>query len=167
MIKIIDDFFDKDVLNEVQKHITTKIVYTPSWFDGIKEKKYFYGERFLLENLPELQDLFVKQANNKFKLKIKNLNRNTGIDLRNLDEFKPHRDNTIAKINILIMLHGPIALTNGTVFYTEDKLDIHVGFRPNRAVLFPSNCVHSPHASNIKNMRRYTATLFVNDYEDL
>ena len=52
MIKIIDDFFDKDVLNEVQKHITTKIVYTPSWFDGIKEKKYFYGERFLLENLP-------------------------------------------------------------------------------------------------------------------
>ena len=65
------------------------------------------------------------------------------------------------------MLDGPIAVTTGTCFYTDNELDIHVGFRPNRAVMFPSDRVHSPHKSEIKNMRRYTASLFVSEYETL
>jgi len=64
------------------------------------------------------------------------------------------------------MLYGPIAVSNGTVFYSNE-LDIHVGFRPNRAVLFPSNWMHSQHASKDKGIRRYTSTLFVKDYQDV
>ena len=64
------------------------------------------------------------------------------------------------------MLKGPTAVTNGTVFYSENELDIHIGFRENRAVLFPSNWVHSQHASNVPNLRRFTASLFIEDYEE-
>jgi len=177
VIKIIDNFFDKDVLSKIQQHITTKIYYTPKWFVGQeKTKETYYGDRFLLNNDSELQDTFIKQAENKFKIKITDLDKSSGIDLRNLDHFKPHIDPY--KINILIMLHGPIAIENGTVFYYVDRelsddyeseytLDIHVGFRPNRAVLFPSTWLHSQHASKTKGVRRYTSTLFVKNYQDV
>jgi hypothetical protein len=65
------------------------------------------------------------------------------------------------------MISGPTAVTNGTVFYTDGELDIHVGFRENRAVMFPSQHVHSPHVSKVPNLKRYTATLFIQDYEDV
>ena len=64
------------------------------------------------------------------------------------------------------MLKGPTAVTNGTVFYTQGELDIHVGFRENRAILFPSNWVHSPHRSEVKNLKRYSASLFIEDYKE-
>ena len=66
-----------------------------------------------------------------------------------------------------IMISGPAAVTNGTVFYTDEQLDMHIGFKENRAVMFPSNYYHSQHASNVPNLKRYTATLFVKDYEDV
>ena len=44
---------------------------------------------------------------------------------------------------------------------------LHVGFKENRAVMFPSNKYHSQHASKVPNQRRYTATLFIEDYEDV
>ena len=57
--------------------------------------------------------------------------------------------------------------SNGTVFYTDNELDMHIGFKENRSIMFPSNWIHSNHASNVPNLRRYTSTLFVKDYEDL
>ncbi len=177
MIKVLDNFFDENVLNKIQNHITTKIYYSPKWFVGQeKTNETYYGDRFLLSNDPELRDLFIKQAENKFKIKITGLDKSSGIDLRNLDHFKPHIDPY--NINILIMLQGPVAIENGTVFYHVDgelsddyessyELDIHVGFRPNRAVLFPSTWLHSQHASKTKGVRRYTSTLFITDYENV
>ncbi len=115
--------------------------------------------------------MFVSQSELKFKIKIKELGFDSGIDQRNLDHFKPHQDIPDGKINIMIMLKGITSLTNGTVFYNKiDKhleLDTHVGFRENRAILFPSDHWHSQHASNIPNMIRYSATLFVKDYEEV
>jgi hypothetical protein len=168
VIKIVDNFFDEDILKNIQNHITTKLIFTPSYsYDDNSNIENYYGDRFLFKNDLDLLDVFSKKSEEKFKIKIKDISDGSGIDLKNLDEFKPHTDTDAAKINILVMLHGPIAVTNGTVFYTDDELDIHVGFRPNRAVLFPSDHYHSPHASAQKGIRRYTATLFVSDYEDL
>lgn len=69
------------------------------------------------------------------------------------------------------MLKGPTSVSNGTVFYHgvlhDCVLDIHVGFKENRSILFPSNWVHSQHASNVPNLKRYTSTLFIDNYEDL
>ena len=149
MIKIIDNFFED----------TTE-----------KNKQNHYGNRWKLKHDLNLKKLFIKQAELKFKIKINKINEDSGIDQRNLDHFKPHEDAGSGVINILIMLSGPAAVTNGTVFYhgTADdcSLDTHIGFRENRAVLFPSAKIHSQHASTVPNLKRYTATLFVEDYEE-
>ena len=165
MIKIIDNFFEDNLLLNIQNHITTKLPFTPQYFENTKErnKKSYYGDRFNLEKDMNLFNTFVKQVEKKLKIKINKV-ANSGIDIRNLDHFKPHTD--LAKINAFIMLKGPTAVTNGTVFYTKGELDIHVGFRENRAILFPSNWVHSPHKSEVKNLKRFTASIFIDDYEE-
>ena len=167
MIKIIDNFFNDSDLKAVQDFTLNKAYYVPRFFDdGKKTKENHYGNRFILENDENLLNLFKKQAEIKFDIEILQLDKDSGIDQRNLDHFKPHIDSK-AKINILIMIYGPTAVTNGTVFYTDNELDVHVGFRPNRAVMFPSNKLHSQHASNIPNLLRYTSTLFIKKYKEL
>jgi hypothetical protein len=168
VIKIINNFFKKDKYDQVIHHIKHNVRFTPRFFKDSTEKikENYYGDRFNLDQDKNLYNTFIKQAEKKFKLKI-NKTYDSGIDLRNLSTWQSHVDSKNSKINILIMLDGPIGVTTGTCFFTDNELDIHVGFRPNRAVMFPSDYVHSPHKSDIKNMRRYTATLFVSDYEDL
>jgi hypothetical protein len=172
MIKILDNFFEENDLKLIQDFALNKAFYTPSFFDNATErnKKNYYGSRWKLDNDSKLKQLFIKQAELKFKIKIKKLNNGSGIDQRNLDHFKPHIDVPSGIINIMIMLKGITAITNGTVFYHKNsdnlELDTHVGFRENRAILFPSDHYHSQHASNIPNMIRYSATLFIMDYEE-
>jgi len=172
MIKIIDNFFSENDLKFVQDFALTKAFYTPQFLINTaeKNKKTHYGNRWELQNKPELLELFKKQSELKFKIKIKDINSTSGIDQRNTDHFKPHTDVGAGLLNILIMISGSTAVNNGTVFYYENSnshdLDIHVGFRENRAVMFPSNKVHSAHASNVPNLKRYTATLFIKDYEE-
>ncbi len=168
MITIIDNFFDKKDLELFQNFALYKAFYTPKFFDNApdKSKEYFYGNRFYLEDAPDMLELFKKQSEKKFKISIKKVNFNSGIDQRNLDHFKPHIDTGSGIANILLMVSGRTAVSNGTVFYTDAELDIHVGFKENRAVMFPSDKYHSQHASKIPNQRRYTATLFIEDYED-
>jgi hypothetical protein len=168
LIKIIDNFFKDKDLEMVQDFALNKAIYVPQFFspDQEKTKQNHYGNRFMLENNENLLNLFKKQTEINFNIKILKLGHTSGIDQRNLDHFKPHIDSNCI-INILIMIYGPIAVTNGTVFYTNSELDIHVGFRPNRAIMFPSNRLHSPHASNNKKLLRYTSTLFIQEYEKI
>ena len=167
MIKIIDNFFNDNDLKIIQDFALTKAFYTPRFFVDAPERtdQYHYGSRWQFNNKPELLDLFVKQTELKFKIKIKELNIDSGIDQRRLTCFKPHLDDKEAVINIFIMISGPTAVTNGSVFYTDNTLDMHIGFKENRAVLFPSNKLHSPHANKESNITRYSATLFIKDYE--
>jgi hypothetical protein len=170
MIKIINNFFEDILFKNIKNHITTNLFFTPRYLNHTKErsKDTTYGMRFRLKEDPNLLKTFITQAEKKFNIKIKETLCESGIDIRNLDNFIPHNDVASgAKINILVMLKGPTAVSNGTVFYnTEGDLDIHVGFRENRAILFPSNWVHSPHASKVPNLKRYTASLFIKDYEE-
>ena len=172
MIKIIDNFFNKKDLKIVQDFATTKAFYEPQYFDWAKEKndETFYGNRYFLDQNPELYKKFIKQAESKFQIKINKIDNNSCIDMRNVKHFNPHTDHNMGIVsNILIMLSGPTAVTNGTVFYYGNEnncnLDMHVGFRENRAIMFPSNKVHSNHASDVPNLKRFTSTLFIQDYE--
>ena len=173
MIKIVNDFFDdKKEFNDLVNYIKKNISFTPRFFVDSKEntKESFYGQRFVLNSDKDLLDTFISQSEKKFNFKIKKVSDDCGIDLRNLDRFLPHidsqREGMGGKLNVLVMLDGPIGVTTGTVFYTDGQLDIHVGFRPNRAILFPSNYYHSSHKCELKGIRRYTSTLFIQDYEE-
>ena len=169
MIKIVDDFFEDVSFKKIKNYVVSQLFYEPRYLHNTTEKnnKTYYGARFVLNKNPGLLDTFVKQSEKTFKIKIKKLFKDSGIDIRNLDHFVPHTDDGVgSKINILIMMSGPTAVTNGTVFYKEGELDIHVGFRENRAILFPADWVHSAHATNVPNLKRHTASLFVTDYEE-
>jgi len=170
MIKIIDNFFKEEDLIKIQNFATTQACYTPQFFENTKgkNKENYFGDRYYLDSNPELLNKFIKQAELKFKINIKKINNTSGIDQRNLDHFKPHIDYP-STINIMTMLKGINSITNGTVFYDKDndKYDLNVGFKENRAILFPSNHYHSQYASDIPNMKRFTATLFIQDYEEL
>ena len=172
MIKIIDNFFEEKDLREIQHFALNNAYYTPCFFEHTTEKnqKNHYGNRWYFPEKSKFLNLFLTQAENKFKIKIKKIHPTSGIDQRNLNHFKPHTDDPCAKVNVLIMISGPTAVTNGTVFYhgklNQCELDIHVGFRENRAIMFPSTWVHSQHKSNVSNLKRYTSTLFIKDYEE-
>lgn len=168
MIKIINNFFEKEKLEQIVSHIKNNIYFTPQWTGDLSNtKENFYGNRFCLNDDTNLLNTFIKQSEKNFNLKIKKVHDNCGIDIRNLDKFFPHidSDDREVKLNVLVMLDGPIGVTTGTVFYTDGELDIHVGFRPNRAILFPSNYFHSAHKSKIQNLKRYTASIFIKEYD--
>lgn len=170
MIKIVDNFFKEKDLKDVQDFTLNNAYYTPCYFHNTTERsaKTHYGNRWFFPKKSKMLELFKSQAEKKFKLKIKKINSTSGIDQRNLNHFKPHTDQPLGKANLLVMISGPTAVTNGTVFYhgnlNKCELDIHVGFRENRAIMFPSTWVHSQHKSELSNLKRYTSTLFIEDY---
>ena len=177
MIKVVDNFFEDKMLQNIVNHIKSNCTFTPRFFDDFDKNnptfnysednktKSWWGDRYVLSSDPDLLNTFKEQAEKKFKIKIKKLEPDSSIDLRNQDWFHPHVDPAL--MNVFIMLDGIVAVTNGIVFYTDNELDMHVGFRPNRAVMFPSNKYHSAHANKFKGQRRYTSTLFIEEYEDV
>jgi hypothetical protein len=170
VIKIVNNFFDDQKYKQIMYHIKNNIYFTPRYYDDTAEKtkENYYGERFVLNSDKFLLNTFISQSEKKFNFKIKKVYHDCGIDLRNLDNFSPHIDSIKgSEFNILIMLDGPVGVSTGTVFFTDGELDIHIGFRPNRAVLFPSNYYHSQHKCELKGIRRYTSTLLIEEYEGL
>jgi|TARA_R100000482_G_C5109211_1_gene139622 hypothetical protein len=168
MIKIVDNFFSDEVLEKTQHKVVNGLIYAPLYFDNnaARDKQNYYGSRFFFKDDLSLCKLFWKTTEDKFKIKIKKINPGSGVDIRNLDHFKPHDDVAAGIANVLIMIKGLKSINNGVVFYSDDQLDTHIGFRENRAVMFPSNLIHSPHLTVNPNMR-YTASIFIEEYDEL
>lgn len=168
MIKIVDNFFEDKLLLDLQNKVVNDLTYKPVYFENTKEKnkENYYGSRFYLTTDPYLCELLCKISQDKFKIKIKSINTESGIDIRNLDHFKPHDDIPTGIANILIMIKGLKSVNNGVVFYSDNQLDTHIGFKENRAIMFPSNLIHSPHLTVNPNMR-YTASIFIKEYDEL
>ena len=119
MIKIIDDFFEDILFTNIKNYIVSEINFKPKYLEGTTEKtqENFYGNRFKLSGNLELRSIFIKQSEKKFNIKIDTLDDESGIDIRNLDHFVPHIDTSFSKMNILIMMKGPTAVTsNGSIF---------------------------------------------------
>ncbi len=159
MIKVIDNFFDNQVNLDVKNFCKTKLFYSPAF---TKDNNY-YGLRSLINKL-DIVDLFKEQAKKKFKIDINEIHKDSGIDIRNLDKLIPHKDPQ-SVLNLFIMIQGDQELNNGIVFYDNKKINIHIGFKENRAILFDSNIIHSPYIFKEQTMKRITATLFIKDYK--
>lgn len=166
MIKIINNFFtDKDLLSI--KNYLTSAFFIPQHFEMAKEKtpETYYGMRHHFKYCPDLFKKMIDIGQKKFNIKILETSLNSGIDKRKVDKFQPHIDNTTG-LNLLVMLEGPTSVNNGTVFYTNDcETDIHIGFKENRAVLFPSNYMHSPSVNKEIEVERTVSTIFITEYE--
>ena len=172
MIKIIENFFTDKQLKSVQNFALNTAVYTPAFFSNTEEKndQNTIGSRFCFfqEKSNKLYKLFVDRAKLKFKINILKIDPDSGLDLRRLTTWKFHTD--AAKLNLYVMLYGEENVHKGIVFKTKKDLhSVNVAFKPNRALIFPSSELHSPHASHNGNFNsyRYSATLFIKEYKEL
>lgn len=158
MIQIVDNFLETKLHDGIKTFCKQKLFYKPTFTSG---KKY-YGLRSYLDKT-DLTKCFIDTAKEKFKINITKVHEESGIDIRDLKEFIPHIDPQ-SNLNLFIMLQGDKSANNGIVFYDKDEIDMHVGFVENRAVLFPSNIIHSPNIYPEKNIKRITSTLFIQEY---
>ena len=53
--------------------------------------------------------------------------------------YQPHTDTCVSKMNLYLQIEGGTKLNHGLGFYTDNNLNIHIGFKENRAVLFDSS----------------------------
>jgi hypothetical protein len=163
MIHIVDNFLDEKDFNDLKAFSKSKnVIYSPQYFENSTDKtdKNTYGFRYEFLINSELGQCLSKQCLKKFKYKIEKTSI-CGIDKRKLTMFKPHTDDGLAKINFYLQIDGGTKLNHGLGIYTDNKLDIHIGFRENRAVLFNSDLLHSPLVD--EEIWRTTLTMFITE----
>jgi len=161
MIYILDDFLDKNFFEFLKNFSkSNQVKYKPQYFEGtlIKNEQNTYGLRHEIN----LNDKIIFNLKNKclekFKYKIVEITE-CGLDRRKLTNFKPHVDDKVALVNFYLQIEGQTKLNHGIGFYTNENLDIHIGFKENRAVLFNSNICHTPLKE--ENIWRTTLTCFI------
>ena len=157
MLQVVDNFFTKKMHEKIKIFCKQGLHFAPSF----TENKSYFGLRSNMKT--DLSKHFIDIAKYKFKINITKVHKESGIDIRDLNNFIPHVD-PHSSLNLFVMIQGDKAANNGIVFYDEKEIDMHIGFRENRAVLFSSNVLHSPNIYPKKNIKRITSTLFITEY---
>jgi hypothetical protein len=163
MITIIDNFLEEDFFNFVKNFSKSiHVKYTPMYFDKTIEKndENTYGLRQSINLNDKICTVIKDKCLEKFKYKIIEFTE-CGLDKRKLTRFKPHTDTKLGIMNFYLQVEGKTNLNHGIGFYTENNLDIHIGFKENRAVLFDSNLLHSPLVD--EEIWRTTLTCFIKE----
>jgi hypothetical protein len=161
MIYIIDNFLDKKDFNGLKAFSkSSEVRYSPRYFFKTSKKtdENTYGFRQNIYFDDKICINIKEKCLEKFKYKIVELSE-CGLDKRKLTQFKPHTDVEMGIMNFYLQIEGQTKLNHGIGFYTDDNLDIHVGFKENRAVLFNSDIYHSPLVD--ENTWRTTLTCFI------
>jgi len=160
MIFIKNNFLDKKNFEDLKIFSKSKIKYFPQYFEGTEEKtdKNTYGLRFNFSIKSELGECLSKYCLKHFKYKIIEVSE-CGIDKRKLTKYNPHVDTRLGVMNLYLQIEGQTKLNHGLGIYTNNNLDIHIGFKENRAVLFDSSLFHSPLVD--EKIWRTTLTVFI------
>ena len=161
MIFTVDNFLEKDKFEFIKNlSKSSHVKYVPCYFDGTKEKTddNTYGFRQYIDLNSNIFFDIKNECLKKFKYKIKKA-KSLCLDKRKLTKFKPHTDDKVAKIILYFQIEGQTNLNHGIGFYTNSNLDIHIGFKENRAVLFNSNLLHTPLVD--QEVWRTTMTCFI------
>ena len=142
MISIKDNFFSN--LIEVKELLQKVPVYSPQdWEDHYNEKINWQGHRsndLEMSNINlfnKVKENIEQTFKNKFKVNHMHLHE------RKDEQMNPHVDTNGHDTNCLIFITGKRGFCNGTGFYSENELSKTIGFQENRALLFPSNYLHS------------------------
>ena len=161
-----ENFFDNNVYLEVVNEMVSVTYAAPSK----KNIKLHEGSYWHTHHLPDncsLQLEVKKLIKKHFKYNIINFVEPSSYTMVGAaDKPRPHNDeNTGAKFQCLIYMHGPESVNNGTGFYhkkenDELELSIHVGFKPNRAIFFSSDVWHTPLQWNGNGSFRYSICNF-------
>lgn len=142
MIFIKDNFFSD--LNEIKKILQKIPVYSDKdWERKTNKKIHWQGNRsddfgvFHKDVYEIIKNNIEATFEKKFKINWMCLHE------RKDERMNPHQDTDGHDTNCLIYISGLEGVQNGTGFYNNNELSVSVGFVENRAILFPSNHLHS------------------------
>jgi len=143
LLIVKDNFFKKDVYNEILKDIS-KLKFnnrsTNRDPDNVYQKIYF--------NVPLNVDHFavqeVSRLLNNYGFTLNGFEHNYFLSTKH-EEATPHDDNCY--LNCLVYLKGNEIINSGTGFYDKKEeeyvLNRHIGFKENRALIFDSKIFHA------------------------
>tara|TARA_A100001037_G_C14992627_1_gene563334 strand:- start:309 stop:845 length:537 start_codon:yes stop_codon:yes gene_type:complete len=169
VILIQDNFFEEKILKNIQEEIVKVEMKPPPDETRAYQSSYWFDHK--LPVMCELQKLIYKNIKLYFNMEV-DVNKVTDVDcmytMSNAkDHPRPHTDG-MATHQCLIYIKGDPLLANGTGFYTpdsEDKLkfhlNLHVGFKENRALFFSSDNWHSPMQWSGPSSWRYSIANFM------
>jgi hypothetical protein len=157
----MDDFLPKKEFNEIYSNIPF-LEWAPAtnYIDGVDHIWYSCGPLS-----PQDFSLFAKALKKKFNKKIISCKLNSWTWV-NTKEPIPHVDYVKNKCEyqLIVYIRSDERISGGTAFYSRNEkglneIDIHIGFKENRAILFKSkDCLHSPLLWNSKSKTgRYSA----------
>ena len=159
-LNTLDDFLPKQEFNQIYNNIPFLEWKADDYhIEGIDHIWYSNGPL-----LPQDFSVFEKALKEKFKKKIISCSLNSWTWV-NTKEPIPHIDYVKDKCEyqLIVYIRSDEKINGGTAFYRQDEtgyeIDINVGFKENRAILFKSkDCLHSPLLWNAKSpVGRYSA----------
>jgi len=167
VITVKDNFFSD--INQIKTKLQNIPIYDSKQWSQIKNQRVnwqgYRSEDILMSDIElfnYIKDNIETTFHKKFKIKSMVLHE------RKDKRLNPHTDDNITTdTNCLIYITGKEGIFNGTGFFNKDHLSVNVGFIENRAILFPSNHLHSSiQALNPdKCTSRVTVNCFMNEVQ--
>lgn len=153
MIFIEDNFFpEKEYIKICEEILNTNFVPPPKERrEGTEKGSGTPGGAYWFEKELTLNEKVIflceKLIKDKFNYKIKQFNQAYYTMVTTQKQFAPHIDK-LGAYHCLIYILGDQKINNGTGFYVKKNnelvLNTHVGFNPNRAIMFSGDNYHSP-----------------------
>ena len=164
-IIVKDNFFTKEILNKVQNEIShlnfaNRNTTVNEQSQNVYQKIYFnvplYKEHFAVQEV-------TKNLQNYSSIPIDHFESDYFLSTKHT-EPTPHADT--CKINCIVYIKGNELINSGTGFYDKKEkqyvLNLHVGFKENRAIIFDSKIYHASLQFNKNAGSRYIMANFFN-----
>ena len=168
------NFVDAKVTNGIDAQVLDTSIRKVSEFNlnlNSESQTKIHWFNYLTRKLSDLIINYERDVLKGVSLNISKFNEINILRYENQGHYKPHVDDCInhhRTLSIILLLNDDYE--GGELIFKSVDLqkDLHIiDVKKNRAVLFPSGHYHSPHKSNVPNLKRYTATLFIQDYEEV
>jgi len=166
----VDNFLPKTEFNKIHSNIPF-LEWAPNDLNipNVNHIWYSYGPLS-----PQDFSMFAKALEKKFNKKIISCKLNSWTWV-NTKEPRPHIDYVKNKCEyqLIVYIRSDEKISGGTAFYSQNEkglneIDIHIGFKENRAILFKSkDCLHSPLLWNSKSQTGRYSAIFQLVIEDL
>ena len=139
-----DNFFPSDFYQQLVQEMIS-LEYTPPREEKRKALDGCYWHSFNVPQNAPVQNKIKDLIKENFNFEISDFLETTYTMVGAADRPRPHTDwQNGCTHQCLIYMHGEESVNNGTGFYRDTQLSMHVGFVQNRAIFFSSDVFHAP-----------------------
>ena len=139
-----DNFFPSDFYQQLVQEMIS-LEYTPPREEKRKALDGCYWHSFNVPQNAPVQNKIKNLIKENFNFEISDFLETTYTMVGAADRPRPHTDwQNGCTHQCLIYMYGEESVNNGTGFYRDTQLSMHVGFVQNRAIFFSSDVFHAP-----------------------